>query len=69
MGELKRAGEKGRITPPVWRRAAGGELCYRDVRAIGMDILGIRMDDIVGAMNYHVIIETRAIRENDKTAG
>ncbi len=34
-----------------------------------MDILGIRMDDIVGAMNYHVIIETRAIREIDKTVG
>jgi hypothetical protein len=34
-----------------------------------MDILGIRMDDIVGAMNYHVIIETRAIREFDKTVG
>jgi hypothetical protein len=51
MGELKRAGEEGRITPPVRRYAAGGDLRYRDVRAIGMDILSIRMDDIAGAMN------------------
>jgi hypothetical protein len=34
-----------------------------------MDILGIRMDDIVGAMNFRVIIETRAIREIDKSVG
>ncbi len=34
-----------------------------------MDILGIRMDDIASAMNYRVVIETRAIREIDKTAG
>ena len=34
-----------------------------------MDILVIRMDDIVGAMNDLVLIEARAIRESDKTAG
>ena len=34
-----------------------------------MDILGIRMDDIAGAMNCRVVIATRAIREIDKPAG